>query len=278
MAVKTNERPGTRAVLRHCGMASSKAREVLDLVRGLDYTRAVELLDHTDRGAGPVVAKLVRSAAANAEHNDGQFPEELYISTCYADEGPTLKRYRPRARGRSTRIRKRTCHITVILSRMPEDQIARLKARSAAQNVDRRARRVAGARRRSRAVAAIEETSALVTGEGGEGTGEAEARTPGATPAAPPEAPAKAAPTKKVPAKAAPTKKAAAKAAPAKKAAAKAAPTKKAAAKKAPTKAVPAKKAAVKAAPAKAAAASRATRAIARLAKKTRKPLGKDKS
>ena len=147
MTVKTNERPGTRAVLRHCRMSSTKAREVLDLVRGLDYTRAVELLDHADRGAAPVVAKLLRSAAANAEHNDGQFPEELYVASCYADEGSTLRRFRPRARGRSSRIRKRTCHITIVLARMPEDQIARLKARSAAQNADRRARRVAGARR-----------------------------------------------------------------------------------------------------------------------------------
>ena len=162
MTVKTNERPGTRAVLRHCRMSSTKAREVLDLVRGLDYTRAVELLDHTERGAGPVVAKLIRSAAANAEHNDGQFPEELYVASCFADTGSTLRRYRTRARGRSTRIRKRTCHITIILARMPEDQIARLKARSAAQNADRRARRVAGARRRARAA---EETPTLAAGE-----------------------------------------------------------------------------------------------------------------
>jgi len=152
MTVKTNERPGTRAVLRYSRMSSYKAREVLDLIRGLDYTRAVELLDHTDRAAAPVVAKLLRSAAANAEHNDQLFPEELYVSTAYADEGATLKRWRPRARGRASRIRKRTCHITVILSRMPEDQIARLKARAEAQNADRRARRVAGSRRRQAAV------------------------------------------------------------------------------------------------------------------------------
>jgi large subunit ribosomal protein L22 len=237
-------------------MSSTKAREVLDLVRGLDYTRAVELLDHTDRAAGPVVAKLVRSAAANAEHNDGQFPEELYISTCYADEASTLKRYRPRARGRGTRIRKRTCHVTIILSRMPEDQIARLKARSAAQNVDRRARRVAGARRRARAVEAVEETSALAAGEGGEGTEEAEATAPRETPAAPAKAPAKKAPAKKAPAKA-PAKKAPAKKAPATKtaatkAAAKNAPATKSAAKKAPSKKAPAKKT-----PAKKAAATK---------------------
>ena len=211
MTVKTNERPGTRAVLRHSRMSASKAREVLDLVRGLDYTRAVELLDHTERGAAPVVAKLLRSAAANAEHNDGQSPEELYVASCYADEGATLRRFRPRARGRSTRIRKRTCHITIIVARMPEDQIARLKARSAAQNADRRARRVAGARRRARADEAVEETTAP---EGAEAAEMAEET-------ALPEAQAKKAPAKKAPAKAAPAKKALAKkAAPAKKAAA----------------------------------------------------------
>jgi large subunit ribosomal protein L22 len=147
MAIKTNERPGTRAVLRHAHISSYKVREVLDLVRNVKYSRAIELLDHTDRGAAPVVAKLLRSAAANAEHNEGLDPEELYVATCYADEGTTMKRWRPRARGRATRIRKRTCHITVVLARMPDDQIARLRARHEAEAADRRARRVAGTRR-----------------------------------------------------------------------------------------------------------------------------------
>jgi large subunit ribosomal protein L22 len=97
-----------------------------------------------------VIAKLLKSAASNAEHNDGLDVNELYVSTCYADEGATLKRWRPRARGRATRIRKRTCHITIILSRMPEDQILRRRARAAAEAADRRARRVAGTRRRER--------------------------------------------------------------------------------------------------------------------------------
>ena len=208
MTVKTNERPGTRAVLRHCRMSSSKAREVLDLVRGLDYTRAVELLDHTDRAAAPVVAKLLRSAAANAEHNDGQFPEELFVASCYADEGTTLRRFRTRARGRGTRIRKRTCHITIIVARMPEDQIARLKARSAAQNADRRARRVAGARRRARAVeageAALDAGAVAATDE--EATGPAPEEGVAAT-KSPAKKPAKS-PAKKAAAKA-PAKKAA---------------------------------------------------------------------
>lgn len=150
MAVKTNERPGTRAVLRHCRMSSYKVREVLDLVRGVEFTRAVEILDHVDRAAAPVVAKLVRSAAANAEHNEGLDADEMYIASAFADEGTTLKRWRPRARGRATRIRKRTCHITVVLARMPDEKLARRRARAAAEMTERRARRVAGTRRRAK--------------------------------------------------------------------------------------------------------------------------------
>ena len=70
-----------------------------------------------------VIGKVLHSAVANAAHNDSQNPDELYVSACYADEGTTAKRWRPRARGRATRIRKRTCHITIIVSRLPEAQL-----------------------------------------------------------------------------------------------------------------------------------------------------------
>jgi len=75
---------------------------------------------------------VLDSAVANAEHNDNQVAEELYVSACYADEGPTLKRWRPRARGRATRIRKRTCHITVIVSRYDDEALEALRNREAA--------------------------------------------------------------------------------------------------------------------------------------------------
>ena len=143
---KTNEREGTRAVLRNEGVSAYKVRPVLDLIRGLDVDRARDALALCERDAAILVGKLLASAVANAENNDGIDPEELFVSACYADEGPTAKRWRPRARGRATRIRKRSCHVTVIVSRLPEDRLNRLRARQAAEAGTRRARRVAGGR------------------------------------------------------------------------------------------------------------------------------------
>jgi large subunit ribosomal protein L22 len=146
--VKTNERPGTRAVHRHCGMSASKARQVLDLIRGEDVQRAAEILTGTEREAAELIGKVLSSAVANAAHNDSQNPEELYVSACYADEGATMKRWRPRARGRATRIRKRTCHITIIVSRLPADQLELRRRRMEAVSANR-SRRVDASRRRA---------------------------------------------------------------------------------------------------------------------------------
>jgi large subunit ribosomal protein L22 len=131
-AAKTNERPGTRAQVRHVRMSASKAREVLDLIRGLPVGEAADVLQFTERGASEVVAKCLNSAVANAQHNDELDVDTLYVSACYADEGPTLKRWRPRARGRATRIRKRMCHITIIVSPMPAEMAAKVEAKQAA--------------------------------------------------------------------------------------------------------------------------------------------------
>ena len=128
---KTNERPGTRARASHVRTSAYKAREVLDLIRGKSYAEAAEILDFSERGVAADIKKVLDSAVANAEHNDEQIAEELFVSACYADEGPTLKRWRPRARGRATRIRKRTCHITVIVSRYDDEQLEQLRAREA---------------------------------------------------------------------------------------------------------------------------------------------------
>jgi large subunit ribosomal protein L22 len=146
--LKTNERPGTRAVLRHYHLSPSKARQVLDLIRDVDIERANEILAATERDAAIVISKLLASAVANAAHNDGLNPEELYVSACFADEGTTLKRWRPRARGRATRIRKRTSHITIIVSPLPEERLARRRAERAAAG-GQRSRRVAESRRRA---------------------------------------------------------------------------------------------------------------------------------
>jgi large subunit ribosomal protein L22 len=130
-ASKTNERPGTRAKASHVRSSAYKAREILNLIRGKSYAEASEILAFSERGISEDIAKVLDSAVANAEHNDGQLAEELFVSACYADEGPTLKRWRPRARGRATRIRKRTCHITVIVSRFSDEQLEALRAKEA---------------------------------------------------------------------------------------------------------------------------------------------------
>ncbi len=163
-ATRTNERPGTRAQARFVRSSAYKAREVLDLIRGRSYAEASEILDFSERSIARVVKKVLDSAVANAEHNDGLDAEELYVAACYADEGPTLKRWRPRARGRASRIRKRTCHITVIVARYDEAQLDLLRAREAArgrsgstQAADARRRRVEESRRRAAEKAAREE-------------------------------------------------------------------------------------------------------------------------
>lgn len=145
---KTNERPGTKATLRHFHMSASKARLVLDLIRGQDVDRAAEILNGTEREAARVIAKILASAVANAVHNDGQVAEDLFVSAAYADEGPTMKRWRPRARGRASRIRKRTCHITVIVARMEDDRLERRLVAHQAQGAQR-ARRVSESQRRA---------------------------------------------------------------------------------------------------------------------------------
>lgn len=126
-ATKVGERVGTRAQVRYVRSSASKAREVLDLIRGRHVRDADAILQFTERDIAIVIRKALASAVANAQHNDGQDPDELYIAACFADEGPTLKRFRPRARGRATRVRKRTCHITVIVARMSDAQLEQVR-------------------------------------------------------------------------------------------------------------------------------------------------------
>lgn len=104
-----------RAVARYIPMSAQKVRLVLDLVRGRGALEALEILRFTPKAAARPVAKLIRSAIANAEENFGLDGENLVIHRIYADEGPTMRRYRFGARGRVKPIRRRSCHITVIL-------------------------------------------------------------------------------------------------------------------------------------------------------------------
>lgn len=105
-----------KAIARHIRISPRKARQVVDLIRGKDLQEALAILENTPKGASRIVSKVVRSAAANAENNLELDPDNLYVSKAYVDEGPTMKRIMPRARGSADRIRKRTSHITVVLA------------------------------------------------------------------------------------------------------------------------------------------------------------------
>ena len=119
----TTEYPSATAVAKYVGISASKARRVINLVRGKSVEEALDILRWAPQSASEPVSKVIASAAANAQNNSGLDPRSLVVATVYADEGPTAKRIRPRAQGRAFRIRKRTSHITVIVeSRPPRDQ------------------------------------------------------------------------------------------------------------------------------------------------------------
>ena len=105
-----------KAILRSARISAQKARLVADQVRGLSAERAVNLLKFSDKKAASLIRKVVESAIANAENNQGADVDELKVTTIMVDEGPTLKRFMARAKGRGTRILKRTSHITVVVS------------------------------------------------------------------------------------------------------------------------------------------------------------------
>ncbi len=104
-----------RAKARYLRISPFKARQVIDLVRGKEVNEAVGILKYTNKRSAPLINKVIKSAIANAEHNFDMDSDELFISEIYVDEGPTLKRMRPRAYGRADKRRHRTSHITVVL-------------------------------------------------------------------------------------------------------------------------------------------------------------------
>ncbi len=200
------EFPSAVAKARFVRVSPTKARRVINLVRGKSVSEALDILRWAPQAASLPVAKVIASAAANAQNNNGLDPETLVLANVYADDGPTAKRIRPRAQGRAFRIRRRTSHITVVVESRPTKDARGSQSASAA-----RARRAQA----SKAAAAKAPAKKAV---------------------------AEKAPAKKAVAEKAPAKKAVAEKAPAKKATAEKAPAKKATAEKAPAKKAPAKK------------------------------------
>lgn len=105
-----------RAIARYIRMSPFKARRVLDQIRGRSYREALIVLEFMPYKACEPILKVLRSAVANAEHNEGYSPADLVVSKAYADQGPVFKRFRPRAQGRAYQIRKPTCHITIAVA------------------------------------------------------------------------------------------------------------------------------------------------------------------
>jgi large subunit ribosomal protein L22 len=146
---KTKDTPQTRATLRYFRTSAYKVREVLDLIRGLDVDDARHVLQFSERGPAEQVLKVLNSAVANADHTLNIPADELFVSVAYADEGPTIKRWRPRARGRATRIRKRTCHITIMVARLSDAELQARRRRDSATGTQRRRGVIPGRRRKA---------------------------------------------------------------------------------------------------------------------------------
>ena len=168
---RSGERHGTKATAKYVRSSAYKARVVLDLIRSLDVRRADEVLQFTERAIAKDVRKVLASAVANAStpDNEGSYiadADELFVLACYADEGPTLRRFKPRARGRATRIRKRTCHITIVVARMSDERLAIVQARSEGSSANAAAsRRARVERSRRRTQAGAEATTDETTSD-----------------------------------------------------------------------------------------------------------------
>lgn len=106
----------TSAKLKTAQLSAQKARLVADQIRGQSVDKALNILQYSTKKAAPIIKKLLDSAIANAEHNDGADIDELKVTTVFVNEGPTMKRFKARAKGRANKIFKRTCHITVKVS------------------------------------------------------------------------------------------------------------------------------------------------------------------
>ena len=110
-----NAVPEARAILRYARISSRKVKIVADLIRGKNVNEALAIVKITPKASSEIIEKLLKSAIANAENNHHMKMENLYVAEIYANQGPTLKRIRPAAKGSAVRIRKRTSHITIVL-------------------------------------------------------------------------------------------------------------------------------------------------------------------
>jgi large subunit ribosomal protein L22 len=112
----TSKMQEAKSIARFVRIAPRKVQLVVDLIRGKQVGEAIAILRHTPRAASPIVEKVLNSAIANAEHNYSMDPNSLVVSQTFVNQGPTMKRFRPRAMGRASRINKRTSHITIVVS------------------------------------------------------------------------------------------------------------------------------------------------------------------
>ena len=108
--------PEAVATLKNARISARKVKIVADLIRGKDAKEALAIVKFTPKASSEIIEKLLKSAIANAENNNGMSVENLYVEECYANKGPTMKRIRPRAQGRAYRIEKRMSHITIVLN------------------------------------------------------------------------------------------------------------------------------------------------------------------
>src|SRR3989442_3758395 len=145
----TQDTPQRKETLKPLRMWAYKVGEVPDLIGGLDVDDARHVLQFSERGPAREVLKVLNSAVANADHTLNIPADELKVAVAFADEGPTIKRWRPRARGRATRIRKRTCHITIIVARLSDDELQARRRREGAAGTQRRRGVIPGRRRRA---------------------------------------------------------------------------------------------------------------------------------
>jgi large subunit ribosomal protein L22 len=152
--------PTAVAKARFVRVSASKARRVIDLVRGKTVSDALDILRWAPQAASEPVAKVIASAAANAQNNDGLDPSTLVVATIHADEGPTAKRIRPRAQGRAFRIRKRTSHITVIVESRPSREQRAGQTSAGAARARRAQGSKAAAAKKAPATKAVAETKA----------------------------------------------------------------------------------------------------------------------